>query len=200
MGVRLERVTNLKYCTFLPNIIYSIYHRFWLSVPPLNPHNRYMVTIFGGRCRQYPIDGVLILDLHNSSHHIYSASFNVWNICDSIRFSIEEENFELVSAMLRRGVEKSSHWSRANHYIIHDIFTIITFNPENWFLLFCRQLRKRSTLTVETQLLSNEKFGNRSSENVSLNLNLLVSIFLTLLISAVSFSILCLDFIFIHSQ
>ena len=35
----------------------------------------------------------------------------------------------------------------------------------------------RSTLTVETQLLSNEKFGNRSSENVPLNLNLLVSIF-----------------------
>ena len=105
MVVRLERVTNLKYCTFLLNIIYAIYHRLWLSVPPLNPHNRHMVTIFGGRCRQYPIDGMLILDLHNSSHHIYSASFNVWNICDSIRFSIEEENFELVSAMLRRGVE-----------------------------------------------------------------------------------------------
>ena len=33
------------------------------------------------------------------------------------------------------------------------------------------------TLTVETQLLSNEKFGNRSSENVPLNLHLLVSIF-----------------------
>ena len=35
----------------------------------------------------------------------------------------------------------------------------------------------RSTLTVETKLLSNEKFGKRSSENVPLNLNLLVSIF-----------------------
>ena len=32
---------------------------------------------------------------------------NKWTICDSIRFSIEEENFELVSAMLRRGVKKS---------------------------------------------------------------------------------------------
>ena len=54
-------------------------------------------------------------------------------------------------------------------------------------------------LTVETQLLSNKKFGNRSAENVPLNLNLPVSICLSLLISF-SFSILCLDSIFIHSQ
>ena len=38
----------------------------------------------------------------------------------------------------------------------------------------------RWTLTIETQLLSNEKFGNRSSENVPLNLKLLVSIFFSL--------------------
>ena len=46
---------------------------------------------------------------------------------DSIRFSIEEENFELVSAMLRRGVEKSStlitsseplHYSRYMHALL----------------------------------------------------------------------------------
>ena len=45
----------------------------------------------------------------------------------------------------------------------------------------------RSTLTVETQLLSNEKFGNRSWENVPLNLNLLVSIFF-IFVSIFSFS------------
>ena len=50
---------------------------------------------------------------------------------DSIRFSIEEENFELVSAMLRRGVEKSPTLiTSSEHYIIHAICTI-TFNPEN---------------------------------------------------------------------
>ena len=53
----------------------------------------------------------------------------------------------------------------------------------------------RSTLTVETQLLSNEKFGNRSSENVPLNLNLLVSIFLSLLVSF-SFQYLVFGFYF----
>ena len=57
----------------------------------------------------------------------------------------------------------------------------------------------RWTLTVETQLLSNGKFGNRSSDNFPLNLNLLVSIFLFLLVSF-SFSILWLDFIFVHSR
>ena len=58
-----------------------------------------------------------------------------------------------------------------------------------------------STLTVETQLLSNEKFGNRLSGNDALiNLNLLVSNFLSLLVSF-SFSILCLDFFsFIHGN
>ena len=34
-------------------------------------------------------------------------SLKKWTICDSIRFSIEEENFELVSSMLRRGAKKS---------------------------------------------------------------------------------------------
>ena len=53
----------------------------------------------------------------------------------------------------------------------------------------------RSTLTVETQLLSNETFGNRSSENVPLNLNLLVSIFLSLLVSF-SFQYLVFGFYF----
>ena len=67
------------------------------------------------------------------------------------------------------------------------------------FSNFADKLRMRLTLTVETQLLSNEKFGNRSSENVALNLNLLISIFLSLLVSF-SFSTLCLDFIFIHSR
>ena len=45
------------------------------------------------------------------------------------------------------------------------------------FSNFADELRMRSTLTVETQLLSNEKSRNRSSENVPLNLNLLASIF-----------------------
>ena len=68
MGGRLERGHKLE-ILFPLNIIYSLFYRFWLSVPPLNPHNRHMVTIFGGRCRQHPIDGMLFLDLHNSSHH-----------------------------------------------------------------------------------------------------------------------------------
>ena len=34
-------------------IVYSIFYSFWLSVPPLTPHIRHTVTIFGGRCRQY---------------------------------------------------------------------------------------------------------------------------------------------------
>ena len=68
MGGRLERSHKLE-ILFPLNIIYSIFYRFWLSVPPLNPNNRHMVTIFGGRCRQHPIDGMLLLDLHNSSHH-----------------------------------------------------------------------------------------------------------------------------------
>ena len=34
----------------------------------------HMVTIFGGRGRQHPIDGMLILDLHNYSHHIQPHS------------------------------------------------------------------------------------------------------------------------------
>ena len=66
------------------------------------------------------------------------------------------------------------------------------------FSNFADELRMRSTLTVETQLLSNEKFGNRSSENVPPNLNLLVSIFLSLLVSF-SFSILCLDRFYTYS-
>ena len=66
-GVRLEgpQVWNLVSSQYY----LTVYHRFWLSVPPLNPHNRHTVTIFGGRCRQYPTDGMLLLGLHNSSHH-----------------------------------------------------------------------------------------------------------------------------------
>ena len=83
--------------------------------------------------------------------------------------------------MLRRIVEKSStlitseplRCSRYMHYYFQSGELIPLILP----------MRMQSTLTVETQLLSNEKFGNRSSENVPLNLNLLVSIFLSLLIS-----------------
>ena len=93
--------------------------------------------------------------------------------------------------MLRRVVEKSStlitseplRCSRYMHYYFQSGELIPLILP----------MRMQSTLTVETQLLSNEKFGNRSSENVPLNLNLLVSIFLSLLISF-SFSILVFGF------
>ena len=120
---------------------------------------------------------------------------------DSIRFSTEEENFELVSAMLRRGVEKSStlitsseplHYSRYMH-----VYYLL--NPENLFLQFSRLTANAVKFNRRDPVLSNGKFGNRSSENFPLNLNLLVSIFLFLLVSF-SFSILCLDFIFIHSR
>ena len=56
----------------------KIFHRFWLSpVPSLNPHNRHTVTIFGSRCRTYPNDGMLLLDLHNSSHLTQTHSITV---------------------------------------------------------------------------------------------------------------------------
>ena len=45
--------------------------------------------------------------------------------------------------------------------------------------------------TVETQLLSNEMFGNRSSENVPLNLNLLVCIFSSYLCQYLFLSVSC---------
>ena len=58
--------------------LFKIFHRFWLSlVLSLNPHNRHTVTIFGSRCRTYPIDGMLLLDLHNSSHLTQTHSITV---------------------------------------------------------------------------------------------------------------------------
>ena len=48
-------------------------------------------------------------------------------------FSIEEENFKLFFRHVKAGNRKIiTLISRANHYIIHDMFTIITFNPENF--------------------------------------------------------------------
>ena len=75
--MRLEGATSLKSSLVSFQYYLTIYHRFWLSVPLLNPHNRHTVTIFGGRCRQYPIDGMLLLDLHNSSHHTQPHSIIV---------------------------------------------------------------------------------------------------------------------------
>ena len=117
--------------------LFKIFHRFWLSpVPSLNPYNRHMVTIFGGRYRQYPIDGMLILDLHNSSHHTQPDSIIVQYMKYLWLNKVLNRRGKLWTCLrhVKAGVEKSSNWSRANHYIIHDIFTIITFNPENWFL------------------------------------------------------------------
>ena len=107
-----------------------------VSSPIAKSPQPHTVTIFGSRCRTYPIDGMLLLDLHNSSHltQTHSITVKYMKYCDSRRFSIEEENFELVSTMLRRGVEKSPTLiTSSEHYIIHDICSI-TFNPENWFL------------------------------------------------------------------
>ena len=117
--------------------LFKIFHRFWLSpVPSLNPYNRHMVTIFGGRYRQYPIDGMFILDLYNSSHHTQPDSIIVQYMKYLWLNKVLNRRGKLWNCLrhVKAGVEKSSNWSRANHYIIHDIFTIITFNPENWFL------------------------------------------------------------------
>jgi len=59
MRLRLEGATREAWNLVSSQYYLTIYHRFWLSVPPLNPHNRHTVTIFGGRYRQYPIDGML---------------------------------------------------------------------------------------------------------------------------------------------
>ena len=77
------------------------------------------------RHRRLNREPMLLRDLHNSSHHTQPHSVIVLTICDSIRFSIEEENFELVSAMLRRGVEKSSTLMTSSEpFINHDVCTI----------------------------------------------------------------------------
>ena len=78
-------------------------------------------------------------------------------------------------------VERTLHYSRYMHYYFQSGELISLILPIN--------------CDVETQLSSNEKFGNRSSENVPLNLNLLVSIFLSLLVSF-SFQYLVFGFYF----
>ena len=113
---------------------------------------------------------MLLLDLHYSSHHTQPHSVIVQYVKYLWLNKVLNRRGELWTCF-RHVKASASRWSRANHYIIHDIFTI-------WM---------RSTLTVETQLLSNEKFGNRSWENVPLNLNLLVSIFF-IFVSIFSFS------------
>ena len=77
--------------------------------------------------------------------------------------------------------ERTLHYSPYMHYYFQSGELISLILPIN--------------CDVETQLLSNEKFGNRSSENVPLNLDLLVSIFLSLLVSF-SFQYLVFGFYF----
>lgn len=56
---------------------------------------------------------MLFLDLHNSSHHTYTQPhLIIVKYMKYLRLNMvlnRRENFELVSAMLRRGVEKSLH-------------------------------------------------------------------------------------------
>ena len=77
---------------------------------------------------------------------------NIRTICDSIRFSTEEEHFELVSAMSFRGGELKKN------NIDHDMCTI-TFNQA---VDFCNNILpincECGQLTVETKLLCNYNF------------------------------------------
>ena len=78
-GSKLNQHDEVKSCFF--SIIIHSQHltvSYCMSpVPRLNPHYRQTVTVFGSRCGQYPADGMLLLDLHNSSHHTQPHSIIV---------------------------------------------------------------------------------------------------------------------------
>ena len=77
-GFITEPTQRSEIIFFLLYYLFKLFHRFWLSpVPSLNPHNQHTVTILGSRCRTYPIDGMLLLDLHNSSHLTQTHSITV---------------------------------------------------------------------------------------------------------------------------
>ena len=121
--------TKWKIILFLLHYyLLKIYHRFWLSlVPSLNPHNRHTVTIFGSRCRTYPIDGMLLLDLHNSSHLSQTHSITVKYIKYLWLKKVLNKRgklwtcFRHVKAGSRKitridHVERTLHYSRYMHY------------------------------------------------------------------------------------
>ena len=143
----------------------KIYHRFWLSlVPSLNPHNRHTVTIFGSRCRTYPIDGMFLLDLHNSSHLTQIHSITVNNIKKVLnRRGKLWTCFRHVKAGSRKIID-IDHVERT--ITLFTIYALLLSIRRIDFSNFADQLRMRSTLIIETQLLSNEKVRNKESQRM----------------------------------
>ena len=127
-GFVTEPTQRSEIILFLLYYLFKIFHRFWFSsVPSLNPHNRHTVTIFGSRCRTYPIDGMFLLDLHNSSHHTQPHSIIVKYMKYLWLSKVHNGRRKLWACFrhVKAGVEKSLH--------DHDICTI-TFNPDSWDL------------------------------------------------------------------
>ena len=123
-GVRVEGTTSLKSCFF--SMLFNNISPFLIVYPAAkssHPTHGY----HGGRCRHYPIDGMLLLDLHNSSHHTQPHSIIVQYMKYLWLNEVPNRRGKLWTCF-RQGVKKSSHWSRANHYVVLDICTI-TFNP-----------------------------------------------------------------------
>ena len=150
--------------------LFKIFHRFWLSpFPSLNPHNQHTVTIFGSRCRQYPIDGMLLLDLHYSSHLTQTHSINVKYMKYLWLKKVLNRRGKLWTRFrhVKAGSRKITHIDHVERTItLFTIYALLLSIRRIDFSNFADQLRMRSTLIMETQLLSNEKFRNKESQRM----------------------------------
>ena len=98
-----------------------------VSSPIAKSPQPHTVTIFGSRCRTYPIDGMLLLDLHNSSHLSQTHSITVKYLKYLWLKKVLNKRgklwtcFRHVKAESRKithidHVERTLHYSRYMHY------------------------------------------------------------------------------------